>query len=175
MNNNMNNNQIVNQNNNINNNQNCNQMNNNYNNNVNNNNQNIFQNQNQKNKPKLYDVQYYTKIKDVSMNQNNNNQNNNILTNPNAEILILREGSIDKSKVDIIKIILKEIFKIHSDIKSITNAISEKLKEIDGEWFTLVCEKTEDSFDFKFSDVPEENVTVFEFDIYNIYCYKLEE
>ena len=49
------------------------------------------------------------------------------------------------------------------------------MKEIDGEWFALVCEKTEDNFDFKFSDFPEENVTVFEFDIYNIYCYKLEE
>ena len=147
------------------------------NNNVNNNNQNIYQNQNQnqQNKPKLYDVQYYTKIKDVSMNQNNNNQNNNILTNPNAEIIILRDGLIDKSKVNTIKPIIKEIFKMQSDIKKIANAISEKLKEPDGEWFTLICEKTEDNFDFKFSDVPEENVTVFEFDIYNIYCYKLEE
>ena len=113
------------------------------------------------------------------MNQNNNNQINNQvnnnLTNPNAEIIILREGSIDKNNVKNFKKILKQIIIMQSDIKNIAKSISENLKEFGGEWFTLICEKTEDSFDFKFSDVPEKNVTVFEFDIYNIYCYKLEE
>jgi len=112
--------------------------------------------------------------------QNNNQQNNyqmniNFDNSPDNEVKILNNGSPKYN--DIIHIISKickasinECLNSNNDISSY---ISQKLNNaIKGEWFILVCQSNENEFNFKFSEIKESKIMIFNYMQRNIYVCK---
>ena len=109
--------------------------------------------------------------------QNNNQQNNyqmniNFDNSPDNEIIILNNGSSKyNDKIHIIskvcKASIKECLNSNNDISSV---ISQKLNNIiKGEWFILVCQSNENEFNFKFSEIKESKIMIFNYMQKNIY------
>ena len=160
------NNQINNQMNNLINNQVNNQMNNQMNqpqinNNQDKNNQNI-QNMAQMNNPNL-------------QNQVNNQFNNPMNfqndpipdNNPDQDIMILKNGKIKPEHIYIVAKICK------SAIESSNNScqiITQKLKQaFNEEWFVFISEYNEKNFEFKFSEINDEEIMAFRYKNYIVY------
>ena len=95
-----------------------------------------------------------------NMNQPNNNFNNNQMMNQNAQ-----NKNID---VNVIKnICANNLSKDHSP-----REMSQDLKkQCGGEWIVAITDNN-DNFEFKISDAPDNNITMFQFGQKNIYICK---
>lgn len=122
----------------------------------------------------------YFNTQEIHINNWPNQQNNiyNIINDNIPNYYIRKSKGIlynDQITTFIIKICKKAIENCikskDENIKKIqANYIMKYLKElIKGEWFVLICEMSQDNFDFKFTHINEEDIIVFRYKNYEIY------
>lgn len=114
--------------------------------------------------------------------KHHNIYNNQIINNQNQDDqdYSLRKGSgmISSDEVSdfIVKLCKKSIDKIIKEKnkpkfkEEQTKYIIKYLKQlINGEWFVLLCDASSDNFDFKFSNIKEDNIMIFRYKNYEVY------
>ena len=90
------------------------------------------------------------------------------------EINILKKGWNDENN-NIKKFIINILNNPPDNNKQPYKSISQKLKQhFKGEWFIFVTEKDYEDFDFKFSDINDDQIMVFIYNQFKVYVSKLE-
>ena len=96
----------------------------------------------------------------------------NLDNNPDSEIQFLQKGNLINDNIinSVAKICKNIIFQSLSSNQDPTQSINNQLKQtFQGEWFVLVTDVSQNGFDFKFSDINSENVTIFSYKGKEIY------
>ena len=90
---------------------------------------------------------------------------------PDKDIIILKNGKIKQENIYIIAKIWR------SDINSNNNnsqIIIPKLKQaFNEEWFLFISEFHDDNFEFKFSEIEDDDVMVFQYKKYLVYICQI--
>ena len=101
-------------------------------------------------------------------NNQMNIQNEPIPDNsPDQDITILKNGKIKEDQIYIVAKICKSVIESNNNNYQI---ITQKLKQaFNTEWFVIISESNDNNFEFKFSEINDEDVMVFQYKQFIVY------